>query len=671
MARLSPAVDGNGCPFIFSTQRISSMPTYVTTPIYYVNAMPHLGHAYTTIVADAYSRFRRLCGDEVRFQTGTDEHGEKIAEAAAKAGETPRVYVDRIAATFRETWPLLAVQPDYIIRTTDADHIRTVQDILQQVHDRGDIYFSEYSGLYCKGCERFLTEKELVDGKCPDHLVEPKAITEQNYFFRMSKYQDWLIDHIKSNPEFITPERYRNEVLSFLSEPLEDLCISRPTSRLTWGIPLPFDDTFVTYVWFDALINYLTGIGYPDDPDFARYWATAEHVIAKDILKPHAIYWPTMLRAMELAPYERLHVHGYWNVDATKMSKSIGNVVRPKELVDAYGVDTVRYFVLREMSFGLDSSFSSDAILARYNSDLANDLGNLFSRSLTMIDKYAAGRVPEREPGSACTPDDRELMSAISAMVIQYRESMDDFKFHTALRTIWEVIGLLNRYIVTNAPWELAKHTRQADRLRTVLYFLTEALWKIAVVLGPIMPATAEKMAAALGMSEQYVGAVIDDALNWGEIPVGTVIDKGAQLFPRLEKKGEAPAPAPGKQQTKKAPEPDLSEGLLSFDQFKAVELRVAEIVAAEKVAKSDRLLKLTVNAPEERTIVAGIAQHYSPEALIGQRVLIVANLKPAKLMSIPSQGMVLAAKEQLADGTEKLVLATVAGSVAVGSRVA
>lgn len=659
------------------------MPTYVTTPIYYVNAMPHLGHAYTTIVADVYSRFRRFCGDDVRFQTGTDEHGEKIAEAAAKAGETPREYVDRIAATFRETWPLLSVQPDCIIRTTDADHVKTVQDILQQTYDKGDIYFSEYSGLYCKGCERFLTEKELVDGKCPDHQVEPKAITEQNYFFRMSKYQDWLIDHINDNPEFITPERYRNEVLSFLSEPLEDLCISRPTARLTWGIPLPFDQNFVTYVWFDALINYLTGLGYPDGPDFQTYWAAAEHVIAKDILKPHAIFWPTMLRSMEIEPYKRLHVHGYWNVDAAKMSKSIGNVVRPKDLVDAYGVDTVRYFVLREMSFGLDSSFSGDAILARHNSDLANDLGNLFSRSLTMIDKYAAGRMPERDSAALLTPDDRELMSAVSAMVVQYRENMGAFRFHKALQGVWEVIGLLNRYIVTNAPWELAKDARLAERLRTVLYFLAESLWKIALALGPIMPATAEKMAVALGMREQFAGAVIDNILEWGEIPAGAVIDKGAQLFPRVDKKEAVAAPVAAKGQGKKAakapksaktdqePESVPDEGLISFDQFKAVELRVAEIVAAEKVAKSDRLLKLTVKAPEERTIVAGIAQHYSPEALIGQRVIIVANLKPAKLMGIPSQGMVLAAKEILADGTEKLVVTTVAGDIAVGSRVA
>ena len=644
------------------------MPTYVTTPIYYVNAMPHLGHAYTTIVTDTYSRFRRLCGDEVRFQTGTDEHGEKIAEAAAKAGETPRQYADRIAQTFRDTWPLLDVGPDYIIRTTDPDHVRTVQEILQLVHDRGDIYFSEYSGLYCKGCERFLTDKELVDGKCPDHLVEPLPISEQNYFFRMSKYQDWLIDHIKAHPDFITPERYRNEVLSFLSEPLEDLCISRPTSRLTWGIPLPFDDNFVTYVWFDALINYLTGIGYPDGPDFTRFWAAAEHVIAKDILKPHAIYWPTMLKAMGLEPYQRLHVHGYWNVDATKMSKSLGNVVRPSQLADTYGVDTVRYFVLREMSFGLDASFSGDAILARHNADLANDLGNLFSRSLTMIDRYAHGIIPE--PIMAEDAPDRELRQALVQMLIQYREEMNGFRFHKALQATWEVVGLMNRYIVTNAPWELAKDPERAGRLATVLACLAEGLWALAVVLKPVMPTTAAKMSAALGMSVSFATVTLDRLDAGRTMTTGAVVAKGTQLFPRVEAKA-APTPATGdKRKETSTPAAGPAEGLISFDQFKAVALRVAEVVAAERVAKSERLLKLTLRAPEERTVVAGIALHYTPEELIGLRVLIVANLQPAKLMGITSQGMLLAAKEAQPDGSERLVLATVAGPIAAGSPV-
>jgi len=649
------------------------MSTYVTTPIYYVNAMPHLGHAYTTIVTDTYSRFRRLYGDDVRFQTGTDEHGEKIAEAADKQGVSPREYVDEISAAFQATWPSLDVEQDYTIRTTDPDHIKTVQDILQQVYDNGDIYFSEYSGHYCQGCERFLTEKELVDGKCPDHQVEPKLISEQNYFFRMSKYQDWLIEHIKANPEYITPERYRNEVLSFLSEPLEDLCISRPTSRLTWGIPLPFDEKFVTYVWFDALINYLTGIGYPDGPDFDKYWSAAEHVIAKDILKPHAIYWPTMIKSMGLPPYQRLHVHGYWNVDETKMSKSIGNVIRPKELIEEYGVDAVRYFVLRDMSFGLDSSFSSEAIVARQNSDLANDLGNLFSRSLTMIVKYAEGKIPAYDP-AAGTEADEELTQAVANMLTSYETNMQGFAFHKALQAVWEVIGLLNRYIVTNAPWEIAKDESQKARLNNVLYCLAEALRIITLVIQPVMPTAAGKMAEALGFGERLAQEHLPQSGQWGKSVVGTPIAPPKQLFPRLDKKkkGSPQQAKQAPQQVKKKTAPEQSkDGLVSFEEFGKFELRVAEITAAEKIPKADRLLKLTVNAPEERTIVAGIAEHYNPEDLVGQRVIIVANLKPAKLRGVLSQGMVLAAKEKLDDGTEKLILSTVAGDIAPGSRVA
>ncbi len=641
------------------------MPTYVTTPIYYVNAQPHLGHAYTTIVTDVYSRFKRLLGDQVRFQTGTDEHGEKIVEAAAKGGKTPRAYVDDISAQFRAIWPILNVQPDHIIRTTDPEHIAAVQRILTLVQDKGDIYFSEYAGLYCRGCERFLTDKELVNGLCPDHLKEPEPITEQNYFFRMSRHQDWLIEHIRRHPEFITPERYRNEVLAFLEEPLEDLCISRPTSRLTWGIPLPFDDKFVTYVWFDALINYLSGLGWPSDPMFREFWPVAEHVVAKDILKPHAIYWPTMLHAMGLEPFWRLHVHGYWNVDSTKMSKSLGNVIRPGDLVDSYGVDTVRYFLLREMNFGLDASFSHDAILARQNADLANDLGNLFSRSLTMIGKYAGGRIPSVAGDRALEDSDRELQAALDHMARAYEAEMRDFRFHRALQALWEVIGLLNRFIVSNAPWELAKQPDRAERLNTVLALLGGSLWMIAVALKPIMPETAAKMTRALGMEAAFSQARLAHLANWQAVPARARLGELVQLFPRLERKKEMPV------NKEAAKSPAGGAELISLEQFKALDLRVAEIVAAQPVKKSDRLLQLTLHCPEERTVVSGIARYYRPEELLGKKVALVANLQPARLMGIVSAGMILAAREKQDDGTERLKLLFVDPAMNPGSEIA
>ncbi len=643
------------------------MTTYITTPIYYVNAQPHLGHAYTTIVADTYSRFRRMTDDNVRFQTGTDEHGDKIVEAAEREGVSPKEYVDRISAMFRESWPGLDIVPDNFIRTTDPDHVATVQKILQDVYDKGDIYFDKYTGLYCTGCERFLTEKELVDGKCPDHLTVPDEITEQNYFFRMSKYQQELLDHINANPDFITPERYRNEVLSFLSEPLEDLCISRPTSRLTWGIPLPFDDKFVTYVWFDALINYLTGIGYPDGEHFESYWNVAEHVIAKDILKPHAIYWPTMILSMGLPLYKKLHVHGYWNVDETKMSKSIGNVVRPAELVEEYGIDSLRYFTLREMSFGLDSSFSSEAIVARKNSDLANDLGNLYSRSTAMLIKYTGGVVP----APVADVDDTDLQDLAASVVQTYTENMADFQFHRALASVWELISLANKYIVSNEPWSLAKDPAQEARLNTVLYNLHETLRLLTLLLQPVMPGTCKKMAIGLGIKEDDARVTSLASAKWGGLPVNSKLTKIDALFPRMESKKKKQQPQKQeKKQKKKAPETENTEGLITFDQFQNVDLRVAEIVAAEPIKKSDRLLKLTVKAPEERTIVAGIAEYYSVDDVVGRQVLIVANLKPVKLMGVESQGMLLAAKVE-EDGKSRLVLSSISGPVPLGSKVA
>ena len=603
---------------------------YITTPIYYVNAPPHLGHAYTTIVADVLNRFHKLTGRETYFLTGTDEHGDKVVEAAAAVGKDPQSYADEISDLFRQTWPNLDIANDYFIRTTDDLHKQVVRYILQKVYDAGDIYFSSYSGQYCVGCERFYTDRELVDGKCPQHDRPPVPREEENYFFRMSKYQDWLIDYIQKNPDFIRPERYRNEVLSFLSEPLEDLCISRPKSRLSWGITLPFDDRYVTYVWFDALINYVSALSYPDGSLFARFWPVAQHLIAKDILKPHGIYWPTMLRAAEIPLYQHLNVHGYWNVEEKKMSKSRGTVVKPLDLLKVYGLDAFRYFLMREMVFGLDASFSEEALITRVNADLANDLGNLASRLLTMIHKYCEGKVPSPDTEDK---DDEELKRAATELPATYALQVERLEFHKALMAVWELINHVNRYVDQSAPWVLARDPQKQSRLHTVLYYSLESLRIVGVLLDPIMPNASKELLDRLGFKIDSSELRLGRHATWGNLLPDTTTRRGKALFPRIERKVE----------DAETDEP-IKKPLLKLDEFSRLDLRVAEILGAEAVPGSENLLKLEVDIGEKRTVVAGIARHYRPEDLVGRQVVMMVNLKPAKLMGIRSEGMVLVA---------------------------
>jgi methionyl-tRNA synthetase len=631
---------------------------YITTPIYYVNAEPHIGHAYSTVVADTLNLFYQCLGYHSRFQTGTDEHGEKVVQAAEKEGLAPKAYADRISGLFRQTWPDLEIHPDHFIRTTDADHMGVVTYILNKVYESGDIYFSEYEGQYCLGCERFYTERELTAGLCPDHKAKPTLVKEANYFFRMSAYQDWLIDHIQKNPDFIRPERYRNEVLSFLSEPLEDLCISRPKSRLTWGIPLPFDNQYVTYVWFDALINYLTGLGYPEGNLFPRFWPSAQHIIAKDILKPHGIFWPIMLKAAGIEPYQHLNVHGYWNMDQAKISKSLGNVIRPKDLVARFGADGVRYFFLREMVFGLDAHFSEEAMIQRINADLANNLGNCFSRSLTMIEKYSQGKIPLAEE---LGPTEE----ALKGKTIQVRETVSlevqKLAFHKALMAIWELVDELNKYIDTQAPWALAKDPGKSPRLMTVLYTLAEILRQVALLLYPFMPRTARVMIEQLGLEELKSAPPWEEQLHWGGMDPGTQVRKGPSLFPRIETE-KATAASPVQPSVK----PSTTQGpRISFEDFQKCELRVARILKAEPIPKSKKLVRLEVDLGEIRTVVAGIGEEYLPEEVIGKEIVVVTNLEPTKLMGVESQAMLLAARDE-----KGLKLIVPEGEIQPGTRV-
>ena len=627
---------------------------YLTTPIYYVNALPHLGHAYTTIAADVMARYHRLAGEDVWFLTGTDEHGERIAQIAAAANVPPLEYADKISAQFRQTWDRLGLRYDDYIRTTEARHQKVVQAILQQLWDAGEIYLGKYGGYYCYGCERFYTEKEIVDGKCPDHLTPLTWIEEENYFFKMSKYQGWLIDYVNQHPDLIRPERYRNEILGFLRDPLQDLSISRPRTRLTWGIPLPFDDKYVTYVWFDALINYVSALGGPGDPRFEKFWPVAQHLIGKDILKPHAVYWPCMLKAAGLPLYRHLNVHAYWTVEGHKMSKSLGNVIEPLAFAAEYGAvgsDAFRYFVLREMTFGLDSDFARDAFVTRLNADLANDLGNLVSRATTLI----VNHVTEAGPPGPATAEEETVHRAAAEARRLLDEAMGEYAFQRGLAAIWEFIGTVNRYVDATQPWSLAKKPAERARLDRVLVTLADAVRYLGIVVDPFVPEAAAKIQAAVGLTSppRLAEAVL------GRLDRLPPVQKLSGLFPRLDDKKPTPAAAPRKA--------DAGDSI-SIADFGKVQLRVAEILAAEAVPKSKKLLKLTVSlGSEQRTVVAGIAQHYAPADLVGKKVVVVANLEPATLMGVQSQGMVLAGST---DGDGALAVLTLDRDLPPGAKV-
>jgi methionyl-tRNA synthetase len=505
-------------------------PVYITTPLFYVNAEPHLGSAYTMFITDTLARYYRGGDHETFYLTGTDEHGDKIARAASEAGLEPKAFTDRVSASFREIWNECHISYDYFIRTTDQYHVRYVQDLLQRVFDRGDIYFGRYGGLYCYGCERFYTEKEFRDGKCPDHLTVPQLIEEENYFFRMGKYQDALVRHIEEHPDFIRPEGFKNEVVAMLREPIGDLCISRPKARLSWGIEIPFDQRYVTYVWFDALINYVSALKHKGEADFQKFWPRAQHFIGKDIVKPHGVFWPTMLLAAGLPLYKHLNVHGFWTRNGQKMSKSLGNVVSPLDMKNKIGLDAFRYFLLRESVFGEDADFRDENLIGRYNADLANNLGNLVSRVLAMQGKYFEGAV--QPLSNSWAKEDLELRDRFQAAETDVNAFMKDLQFHRALESIWGALDHANRYVVQTAPFTMIKDETKKARVGEVLHHLLESLRTLARLLAPFMPDTAAELARLLALSE---GAKALRA-PWGDgFRAGHKVNPAKTLFPRIE----------------------------------------------------------------------------------------------------------------------------------------